>query len=621
MSFKYNPTTGKLDLVNPAMENALLFKGSISANTDFPLVVDVDNGWFYTILVDVTDNAGASYTNTGQSFTVGDEVAWNGTNWTILGNENDYVPYTGANANVDLGAHNLDTTGVISSGTLTDGTATLTGGALTGVTGGIQLDADNAKLYFGAGDDASLTWDSAKFIIDASAADLAQLADQPTGGTDLAIATTKYVDDNGGGSYTAGTGLELTGTVFSAKTLQDNIMINAFRIAVQGSLSIFNMIDGFVDEYEDETGIDTVTSTGEVYDTSGDYYYPVSGEDLGTDLEARWKLDDDLATRVVIDDISTNNGVLTGNGDTEYISVAGKLGKALDLDGANDHVLAGNIDFTDDKISAFVWVKAENFDDTGNMNIVMSKYETGGNHRVWALRMGTNGAITKTLSLFLGDPANGTLEYNGRANALNIVNTGSWYLVGFTYSTGTLKFYVNGTAYNPTTISGSIPSSIYDCTEEIRLGAFNIGGASANEFDGIIDEARVYSRALTQDQVTALYNGGVGTEDISTDVVENMSLVSEDVTAEAEPNTARIVLLEEDVDAVTINTDLKAYASRDDGSTWDEITLADDGDYDSDKRILTGDVTLTSTGTDMVYKITTANEKSLKIHGVSLTWQ
>ena len=165
MPLKFNPFTGNFDIVNAALTNPLQFQGSISANSDFPTSAEVENGWFYTILVDVTDND-ASKTNTGQSFTVGDEIAWNGVNWTILGNENDYVPYTGATGNVDLGAVDLTTIGTLSGGTLTDGTATLTGGALTGVTGGIQLDADNAKLSLGAGDDMSLWFDGLNGRID-----------------------------------------------------------------------------------------------------------------------------------------------------------------------------------------------------------------------------------------------------------------------------------------------------------------------------------------------------------------------------------------------------------------------------------------------------------------------
>jgi len=64
-----------------------------------------------------------------------------------------YVPYSNAVSDVNLGVYNLTTSGNVTANIITDGIATLTGGALTGVTGGIQLDADNTKLYFGAGDD------------------------------------------------------------------------------------------------------------------------------------------------------------------------------------------------------------------------------------------------------------------------------------------------------------------------------------------------------------------------------------------------------------------------------------------------------------------------------------
>jgi hypothetical protein len=69
---------------------------------------------------------------------------------------------------------------------------------------------------------------------------------------------------------------------------------------------------------------------------------------------------------------------------------------------------------------------------------------------------------------------------------------------------------------------------------------------------------------------------------------------------------------------------LKAYASRDDGSTWAEITLEDIGNYESGKRILAGNADLTAsglgTGTDMKYKLITDNLKELKVHGAGLTW-
>ena len=62
--------------------------------------------------------------------------------------------------------------------------------------------------------------------------------------------------------------------------LQDNIMLNAFRIAVNGSLTQFNMLDGIVDEYEDESGIDNVNSTNESYNSTDDYYSPDNNSNI-----------------------------------------------------------------------------------------------------------------------------------------------------------------------------------------------------------------------------------------------------------------------------------------------------------------------------------------------------
>ncbi len=82
------------------------YKGDISVAGDFPTSAEVQNGWVYRILADVTDND-PTKTNTGDSFDNGDEIAWNGTGWTIIGNELIYVPYIGATQDVDLGTNAL----------------------------------------------------------------------------------------------------------------------------------------------------------------------------------------------------------------------------------------------------------------------------------------------------------------------------------------------------------------------------------------------------------------------------------------------------------------------------------------------------------------------------------
>ncbi len=102
-----------------------------------------------------------------------------------------------------------------------------------------------------------------------------------------------------------------------------------------------------------------------------------------------------------------------------------------------------------------------------------------------------------------------------------------------------------------------------------------------------------------------------------------MTLISNSIAeASSEPSSGRLILFEEDVDAITLNTDLKAYFSRDDGSTWAEGTLVDNGDYASNKRILVSDIDLSEagSGTDIKWKLELLNTKNAKIHGVGVLW-
>jgi hypothetical protein len=96
IKFLFNPFSGTFDAIDK-IPNPLVFKGSISVNTDFPLIASVETGWFYTVSASVTDNAGVTYTNTGQSFVQFDEIAWNGTNWSLLGNNSSDLHLNGDN--------------------------------------------------------------------------------------------------------------------------------------------------------------------------------------------------------------------------------------------------------------------------------------------------------------------------------------------------------------------------------------------------------------------------------------------------------------------------------------------------------------------------------------------
>ena len=111
---------------------------------------------------------------------------------------------------------------------------------------------------------------------------------------------------------------------------------------------------------------------------------------------------------------------------------------------------------------------------------------------------------------------------------------------------------------------------------------------------------------------------------ITPDTSNNLTLVSNAFTASSAPSTARIVVFADDLESITVNTDLVASVSRDGGSNFTNATLVDEGYVTgaAGQRIYAATVTISGqpSGTSMRWKLTTANTKKIDIHGVSLAW-
>ena len=108
-------------------------------------------------------------------------------------------------------------------------------------------------------------------------------------------------------------------------------------------------------------------------------------------------------------------------------------------------------------------------------------------------------------------------------------------------------------------------------------------------------------------------------------VTASTTIVSNAFTAASAPTTSRIVVFQETASgSPTLNTDIIASISRNGGSNFTNVTLADSGYVtgSSGQRILTGVATISGqpSGTSMRWKLALANNQS-KIHGVSLQWK
>ena len=103
--------------------------------------------------------------------------------------------------------------------------------------------------------------------------------------------------------------------------------------------------------------------------------------------------------------------------------------------------------------------------------------------------------------------------------------------------------------------------------------------------------------------------------------ISNMTLRPTAITADSAPASASLYLLHSPVDAVTLGTDIKVRASRDGGSTWSAYaTLTTLCAFDAATDLLkaTADLTTATSGTSVLWEITTYNTKQQSLAAVGM---
>ena len=105
-----------------------------------------------------------------------------------------------------------------------------------------------------------------------------------------------------------------------------------------------------------------------------------------------------------------------------------------------------------------------------------------------------------------------------------------------------------------------------------------------------------------------------------------MTLISNAQTAEAVPTNGDLVMtISNGTGTTTVNTDIKAYITRDGSDYTTAVTLVDQGDTGGHTILIANGVDLTgeTSGTSMRWKIETLNQsasKETRIQAVSLGW-
>jgi hypothetical protein len=453
-------------------------------------------------------------------------------------------------------------------------------------------------------------------------------------------------------------------------TLEDDIALLGFKVAANGSLAKYNLVDQTEDAFMDATGIDAVASTGETRNASN--YYSGGGAPSGGTKTTYSSGGTDYTVHTF-----TSTGTYTSlsaiNVDYFIVAGGGSGGGAHGGAGAaGGYLTAASYSLPAGTYTATIGTGGVSVTGSGfqhpGVDGLDTTFSASGFSTLTALKGGAGagvGPAGEASSTYHGAGGSGTYGSggggcsaagsggvgtagqgnaggggNGTAGASNVsgggggggggagaagsgsgVNGGNGGTgIQNLYQTGANQWYVGGGGGRGSTtggtggsgVGGAGGSNVTPTAGATNTGSGGGGAQGASSASGAGADGIVIIR-----MDSSLIPGG-----------GNMVLQSNATTAETAPTKGDIVMTYTNgVGTATLNTDLTAEFSANDGGAWTSMTLVAQGTTGSASPhfiVSAHNVTLaTASGTAMRYRIKTLNQsaaKETRIQAVSLGW-
>jgi hypothetical protein len=221
-----------------------------------------------------------------------------------------------------------------------------------------------------------------------------------------------------------------------------------------------------------------------------------------SDPVAYYKMDENVGTSSTADTAAgLNNGTMSNFVTTDWR--IGKFGSALNFNATTSSINAGSATGIDNlpasgmAISAWIFPNSQG---EGSAGFIVAKNAGTTPSAGWILQIAGTNALTFTVD--------GSTDLV-RTTSNSVLTTGAWNHVvvswdGVITTASSVNIYVNGSVVTyATTTNGA--SRVADGASSMYIGNDSTG---ARTFDGLIDELKIFSGALTLPQVEYLYNGG-----------------------------------------------------------------------------------------------------------------
>ena len=228
----------------------------------------------------------------------------------------------------------------------------------------------------------------------------------------------------------------------------------------------------------------------------------LTGESINTGLVGFWPLTDGTGTTAT--DLSTSGNDGTQSGGVGWASTT--RGTAADFDGSNDLFTVSHdasISFDVAAGSTFsAWVAPDTVAggatfDTTNPRFIFAKYAGNPNTANYWLRI-LGGYID------FGYRNSANTAYVTQRSDSEVVSALAWNHVAAVHNGTSIDLYLNGVEVASSTTAGTVTDSSNTNTDNLIIGSNGI--ASNRWFDGKMQNARIWSRALSSTEVATLYS-------------------------------------------------------------------------------------------------------------------
>ncbi len=166
----------------------------------------------------------------------------------------------------------------------------------------------------------------------------------------------------------------------------------------------------------------------------------------------------------------------------------------FEFDGVDDYVNVPDASVLDvDYVTLAAWINVDSF--RNDMRIVSKEYGTTDPYSIYTLML--TGDNEDNLEMRMGLVGQTRIRVVGNATIPKNV----WVHVAATFDGSQVVVYINGQADTVVAASGTFRKN----DQPVRIGASEFYGRN---FDGAIDDARIYPYAVSGSQIAALYSSG-----------------------------------------------------------------------------------------------------------------